>query len=411
VTDTADPLRAGSVFTASGWERKNGQAAVDWLRSSGVAERMLADVCQAVETTVEWIVRGDGERARDVLTECPQVLCCCDELEFDEPAQALAYLLLHLPDRYCRMFQVLERLLSGARLPIGKNDRFAAIDIGAGPGPGIFAIRGFYAALAQYASLHDQSWSVTPLGHSDVVERSRAMPWVMHRFAEALVVAEQGDPGFGGDRSEPSPCAKQLKASATPFGARYDDFSSLDVRDEHHAHRMRVAAELYQEDGLELSLEGARRLAHQERIDRPSAYALAVMTNFLTPGSDALTRFARAIDRLMADGLVPGGTILVLGATSKDYQKIYRQLDGLATSLGLRIVPGFDQPLQAGHRSDELAAICALTRRMWQKLEALAGDVTPVMDELRRRDAGDIFDESVPFLLPSFQVRAYRRGV
>lgn len=48
---------------------------------------------------------------------------------------------------------------------------------------------------------------------------------------------------------------------------------------------------------------------------------------------------------------------------------------------------------------------------MWQKLEALAGDVSPVMDELRRRGADDIFDESVPFHLPSFQVRAYRRGV
>jgi hypothetical protein len=48
------------------------------------------------------------------------------------------------------MFQVLERLMLRSMLPIGKSGRFAAIDIGAGPGPSIFAIRNFYAALASY---------------------------------------------------------------------------------------------------------------------------------------------------------------------------------------------------------------------------------------------------------------------
>ena len=340
------------------------------------------------------------------------MLRCCDQLKFDEPAQALAYLLLHMPDRYCRMFQLLEQLLISARLPIGKNDRFAVIDIGAGPGPGIFAIRGFYAVLAQYVTLHDPSWRVAPLGYSNVVERSRAMPWVMHHFAEALVAAERGHSYFGGgERSEPNPCAQQLQVSATPFGAGYDDFSTLDVWGGYHAARMRLANELYREDDLELSCEGANRLAYQERINPPSAYALAVMMYFLTPGSKALTRFSEAIERLMADGLVPGGTILVLGATRKDWQAIYRQLDDLATSAGLRIVDGFDQPLQAGHRTNELAAIGTLTRRVWHRLEALAGDVSPVKDKLRRCGAADIFDESEEFSLPSFRVRAYRRGV
>lgn len=237
------------------------------------------------------------------------------------------------------------------------------------------------------------------------------MPWVMHTFVEALVAAERGHTYFaGGERSEPSPCVRQLEESATPFGAGYDDFSTLDVRAGHHAARMCLASDLYREDDLELSRQAANRLAYQEPINSPSAYALAVMMNFLTPGSGALPRFSEAIDRLMASALIPGGTILVLGATSEDYQAIYRQLDERATSVGLRIVGGFDQPLQAGHRTDELAAIATLTRRVWHKLEALAGDVSPVKDELRCRGAADIFDESVPFRLPPFQVKAYRRG-
>lgn len=119
MTDTAEPVSSRSVITASQWQRANGQAAAEWMRSSGVAQRMLHDLCRAVETTVEALVGDDADGARKVLQEYPRVLRCCDELTFDAPAEALAYLLLHLPDRYCRMFQVLERLLTAARLPIG----------------------------------------------------------------------------------------------------------------------------------------------------------------------------------------------------------------------------------------------------------------------------------------------------
>jgi len=66
--------------------------------------------------------------------------------------------------------------------------------------------------------------------------------------------------------------------------------------------------------------------------------------------------------------------------------------------------------MQARHRPEDRTAICSMTRRLWNRLEALAGDVTPIKEELRRRRAADIFDESLPFILPSFQGRAYRRG-
>jgi len=124
---------------------------------------MLADICAAVETTVNWLISDNPDRARWVIRQYPRVLSSCDELQFNDPAQALAYLILHLPDRYCRMFQVLERLLLSAKLPLGRSQGFAAIDIGAGPGPGIFAIRSFYAVLAHYAAIRDPQWPIVPL--------------------------------------------------------------------------------------------------------------------------------------------------------------------------------------------------------------------------------------------------------
>jgi hypothetical protein len=153
------PIRQAK--SARQWELAHGQAVVEWMHKSGVAQRMLADVCTAVDVTVDLLVQNNAGTARRVITEfpTPPVLSRCDSIDFDTMEQALAYLILHLPDRYTRVFQVLERLLVNGALPLGKNDNFAAIDIGAGPGPGIFAIRSFYAALSHYVGSHDPSWS------------------------------------------------------------------------------------------------------------------------------------------------------------------------------------------------------------------------------------------------------------
>jgi hypothetical protein len=401
--------------TARQWQHAHGQAAVDWMRSSGAAVRMLADICAAVETTVRWLVGDDPVRARQVIEQFPRVVDRCDDLQFDDPAQALAYLILHLPDRYCRMFQVLERLLLNGRLPIGKRDNFAAIDIGAGPGPGIFALRSFYAALACYARLHDPSWPIAVLGNTHVVERSEAMPRIMHCFAQALVVVEQARfDAEASDYSESDPCLDQLKASSTPFGATSGDFSVLDVRAEHHRARRRLADELYWDDSLGLSRAGANRLAYGEPTSRPSGYALAVMMNFLTPGmnpeDDAVSTFSEAIERLMGGSLVPGGVILVLGATSDEYQKIYAELDKRARAARLGILDGFDGVLQGGHRSEERKAIRELTRSTWNRLDSLTGDVSQVKEQLRELKQEKIFEEGRRFRLSRFQVRAYRRG-
>ncbi|MFI6217050.1 hypothetical protein ACIBCD_34050 [Nocardia brasiliensis] len=396
------------VATARQWQRAHGQAAVDWMRSSGVAQRMFDDVRLAVEQTVAWCVGGDPERARRVLDQYPEVLANCDLLPFDEMEQALAYLILHLPDRYCRMFQVLERLLVAGRLPVGRSKRFAAVDIGAGPGPGIFAMRNFYAALAHYVSLHDPMWCVAPLGYSRVVERSQAMPRVMHYFAEHLVMAEQGrTAGGGGHDREPNPCAGELDRSVPPFGADDGDFSTWNVTEKHHAARQRLANQLAWE--FDLDDVTAAREAAEELSGHPFRFALAGMMNFLTT-ADAIPRFSTALNNLMGGSLVQGGVVVVLGAVGGGYPEIYSQLDARAQDAHLELVEGFDEPLQAGHRAEELTATRDLMRTIWANLEALAGDTTAVQDKLRQIGAADIFDDTIAFTLPTFRVRAYRQG-
>jgi hypothetical protein len=309
------------------------------------------------------------------------------------------------------MFQVLERLLMSGSMPLGRSENFAAIDIGAGPGPGIFAIRSFYASLAHYARANDPDWPIATLGHAHVVERRNAMPWVMHNLAEALMLVEQGKIGVMGSEQppEPNPCIQELERSRPPFSVQYADFSSLDVRVEHQQARQRLADQLTNDDWWGLSLAEVNQIAYHDPIDTPSSYALAVMMNFLTT-TDAVPRFSEAIERLMRGSLVPGGVILVLGAVGRDYRDIYSELDQRARAAHLTVLDGFDEPLQAGERDDDLDMLRILTRTMWNRLEELAGDVSRTKDELRQLGAADIYDASIPFRLPRFRVRAYRRG-
>lgn len=405
-----DVSGSAAFRSARQWELAYAGAVADWLATSGLAERMLADACAAVDTTVSWLVEPGWLEAGAVLAEYPNVLSRCDELKFNDGAQALAYLVLHLPDRFSRMFLVLERLLALGHLPLGRSDHFAAIDIGAGPGPGIFAIRAFYAGLARYAALYHPSWPIAPLGHSDIVERSTAMPWVMHQFAEALVVREQNPAVPGAPTSSTSSSIAELERSSTPFGARYTDFSDLDIRRTHNNARRRLADEFYEDEFWDLTSRAeANRMAYTQDIDWPSGYALAIMMNFLT-STDAIPLFSDALERLMRGSLVPGGVMLVLGGVGGQYPEIYAELDDRARAAGLQILPGFKDSLQAGSREYELRLIRDLMRGTWSRLEDLTGDVPNVQEQLNNLGAADIFDESATFRLPRFKVRAYKRG-
>ena len=63
--------RPQPATSASQWQLAHGQAAVEWMHSSGVAQRMLTDIGTAVEKTVDWLIQDDTHRARWVIQQFP----------------------------------------------------------------------------------------------------------------------------------------------------------------------------------------------------------------------------------------------------------------------------------------------------------------------------------------------------
>ena len=286
--------------TVRQWELLHGSEIIAWLESSGVKQRMLDDIYHAVELSANWFMEYEGIDGLQILSQYPDVLANCDKLDFNDPSQAAAYLMVHLADRYCRVWQVLEELLKAGRLPLGKSPNFSALDIGAGPGPGIFAVRHFYAVLAYFTALHKSKYQVMPLARAGVIERSMGMAHAMHVFAEMLLLLETGRPHPVGSTGNKNPCYRELALSATPFGASHTNFEKFSPQEMHVAVRRSLARGHYTEyEEDDILWAEANGYAYAQPIDTPSAYALVLMTNFLTT-DDMVKQFDESLDRINA---------------------------------------------------------------------------------------------------------------
>jgi hypothetical protein len=139
-----------------------------WRDSTGIAVGKMATFAQAVHQTI--MAQGWWRSPlAEIAPLLPEALKNCDNLTFDTEAEVRAYAALHLADRYGRVLQVLEYLLAIGRLPLRRAGA-AALEVGAGPAPALYAIRDFYEDLIQWPG-RGEEWSTGALRISDALDR------------------------------------------------------------------------------------------------------------------------------------------------------------------------------------------------------------------------------------------------
>lgn len=387
-------------ITARKWELANAADILAWMEISGAKERLLSDICLAVKRCVLTTNRAEPSFRHEILKQYPEALANCDDIDFNDRAQAVAYLALHMADRYSRTWLVLEELLTAGKLPLGKSGNFSVLDVGSGPGPGVFAVRHFYAALAHYTKLHDSELKVEVVGRIGIVERSYGMAGVMHHFAEVLLMIERGD-----DTRDKNPCFEELITSSISFHSGHQDFENFNLED------MRVAPRYWITANEETPTDEQEK-KHAASKHTPSAYSLILMINFLTT-KQMVRQFDSVIDKLMHRGLTPGGVIMCLGARKEGegkYRRIYDTLDQKAFSANL---------IKMGLASDSLRTdspqyvpemLAALSHEIWRHLAA-DNDTAFVEASLKKMGCEDIFNADIAFDLPYFSAHVYRKGM
>lgn len=249
---------------------------------------------------VRWLedaLRRYPELAQDICAQFDNVLRHCDEITFDEPGAAEAYVILHFLDRYHRFQVTFDDLSRRGLMP--EKPEGSVLDIGTGPGPSMFAVSDFY---------RDGRWRLrrqTPFDADrgiciDYVERSAAFRHWLHHFTE---IANSSAPSRVGWR--------------VPYHhGSYLDFGDLEFD------RRRTISWGRDDDGDE----------YIETYIEKTRPDLIVMSNFLTEATQ-VRNFATQIQDC-ARHLKHKGILLVVGAkgTSKKYGPVYRAIDEIVLS-------------------------------------------------------------------------------
>jgi hypothetical protein len=374
-------------FSALRWERGAADRFLEWRTTSGADLDLMGTFGEAVAQTLRQDA-GEFAQSGELAARLPAVLECCDQLGFDQLVESFSYAALHVLDRYGRVDQVLQHLISIGRLPL-RIGGVRVLEVGAGPAPALYATRDFYAVLRQWPGLG--SISVGAMAAFDALDRGRAWDQFVHRLSERLL-------GVRSDGRADGELA---------FARAVHDLSGFDVRHRHHHSVARRAARIIREferDDEWISEAEARQTAYKEGVREPSAYDLVFLCYFVTQEITIQT-FEQELRRL-ASSLTPGGVLIVIGGTSEKYSGLYSRMRGIAARARLKdLSPAEPFQANADSRRLQLVAEHVCANVEFALMKAPSGVRSAVEKNLPR----DLVKKSKPFRLPQFRALTFVR--
>lgn len=366
------PKASAQVRWAAGrWQRKHAQSLEEWRESgASLATPHLTTLCQAVNETARELP-GD---LHSLGTKLLPTRDRCDDLCFLGNDEVAAYMVQHLTDRYGRVTQVLEHLFAAGHMPMRRR-QMSVLEVGAGPAPGLYATRDFYADLALWAEATGQQIEFVPVTHMHALDRGEAWARLLHHLSERLISLRSELPSSPG---------------ALPFRVEYDNLVGFSPIREHVRALDQMAA-LISEDfdraDEPIARSTARRFVEEDGVDKPSAYDLVLMCNFLT--TKASVDDFRADLRQLASSLTPGGLLMVIGAPpygeKSKYAHIWSELRALVRDARLTELRGFEKPIPANQKPEWATAIRQQRQEILEELRGI-GALPPEVVSLQATD-------------------------
>lgn len=273
------------------------QAFLRWLDERDLWFAQYSAMADLLEKHLLWYVAADPTLASHVAGPLWDVLHCCDQIAYDDPGVAEAYVALHFLDRYHR-FQVVSRTLIERGLLPFRGPGFRGwgidiLDIGTGPGPALYSLSDTYALLSRFGAearvpaLESIEWNL------DYAETSSSFRQWLHRFTEFLM-------------DERPDWTWKVPFHSGTFGdfrdIEFDSVREIDYGED--------------EEGYE----------YRERYVQKRRYDIIVLSNFLTT-VDRVAGFGEQLQKCMRY-LRNRGILLVVGASAESgkYADVYAKL-------------------------------------------------------------------------------------
>lgn len=206
----------------------------------------------------------------------------CDEIDYNSDDIAYAYSIIHFMDRYHRFTKTFLKLIDHKYLPVSYNE-IEILDIGTGPGPGLYAISDVYNSIIEFAKATGNKQLLKLRFKTDYVERSVGFRNWLHHFTEYVNYKS----------------TSEIKWNVPYHHGSYDDFEKIEFNIK--------------------SNYGDRKFITKRRFN------LVIFSNFLTQIEqvDNWEHQIRNCFRFLRNK----GKLLTIGARGSKYQEIYQKLD------------------------------------------------------------------------------------
>jgi hypothetical protein len=350
---------------------------LEWVESTESRFQAFDQLAAALETLLlDHVLTGNVEiSATEACTQfakaLPLALSKCDEPIYDAPFVAEAYAFLHLLERYRRFSQVLDVLLRAGVLPM-RDSGIDILDVGAGPGPALFASSDFYEQLAEYAKKHSIAGLATPQPKLHAAEASARMGHVMHWISE-------------------------LSNRRGPHQRRLGSFHGTDF-DQLRIEERDATVLALREDDPWITISDLFAWQDEWRFN------FGIFSYFLT-NERFVDETTRELQSLFAS-MRAGGVVVVLGAVAGRYRKVYKAVDKVAKREVMRRIEQRHSRIVCDHADRYLFRIKEVYSKIWERLEAEATG----LDALKRELPKDLWDPNVPIKrMREFGLRVFRR--
>ncbi len=273
-----------------------------WVRDRNLLFNKFNQISESLSRFLITYIFDDEESCVKVMNCFNDVIDECNDIDFNDPANAIAFIVTHFLNRYHRFQKIGMRLLKKLLFPIRTKTYLTTdiLSVGCGPAPSLFALSDLFSLLKQYGRFENIDRLENLKFRTDYVEISKPFRDFLHRFVE-----------YTNPRKLNTPTLYKIIFRPIPYhhGSFYNAFNLQQEKSE-----IRAISRIFMDE--------------DDFIDKQKylfKYNLIIFSYFITTKEILDNLFEKNVILNFCYLLRSGGLLVIVGA--KGYEEIYKKIE------------------------------------------------------------------------------------
>ena len=273
-----------------------------WVKDRSLLFNNFNQISEDLSRFLITYIFDDEESSVKVMNCFNDVINECNDIDFNDPANAMAFIVTHFLNRYHRFQKISMRLLKKLLFPIRTKTHLTTdiLSVGCGPAPSLFALSDLFNLLKKYGKFNNIDRLENLKFRTDYVEISKPFRNFLHSFVE-----------FTNPRNLNIPTLYNIIFRTFPehYGSFYNAFN-------------------FQQEKSEIRANSRILMDEDDFIDNQKylfKYNLIIFSYFITTKEILESLFEKNLILNFCYSLRSGGLLVIVGA--KGYEEIYKKIE------------------------------------------------------------------------------------